>query len=391
MDDIQRNRARRLFIGQLPATKNVDSEAVSQPVSRMICKLLIIGADPTLQAGFLSGASGSTLSYRLYASLGVGIGVARTSIGDRAELTYQLWSIPNSERWSGITQNFARGHRARIAVIRPEDTLRLEAVAELTSEGARTPLFVVVVGQPSSDDIADLNSFLGMNTEPHHAASITEVLTKVGEFLIDQSPGANRQPRALVLDPEACPPVRPDGMDPLTINTDEEVEEIQALAADLALESRHEICFVPAGRGTAEVSLRTGSVAFSPVICKLCAHTCKRRASICIVGLDSGWSSANLGNRALLTMAKIHALAAGTLPEHVGNQISCASQCSHFCLSDEFGTDGEALLDSLGYVFRGRTEPLLNTAERRVKEGRLGTVAYDMLKRGLVKARSRPD
>ncbi len=357
----------------------------------MICKVLIIGADPMLQAGFLSIASGSALSYRLYASLGVGIGVARVSIGDKTELTYQMWSIPNRERWSGITQNFARGHRARIAVIRPEDSARLEAVTELTSDGAPTPLLVVIVGEPSSENTADLSTFLCSEAKPQHAESVMEVLTKLGEFLTDQSPSAKQRPRTLILDSEACHSVRPDGMDPLMINTDEEVEEIEALVSDLALESRHEICFVPVERGVAEVSMRTGSVAFSPVICQLCAHICRRRANICIVSVGAGWSSASLGDRALLTMAKIHALAGGNLPAHIENQISCASQCSHFCLSDEFGPDAESLLDSLGYVPQDRTEPLLDNAERRVREGRLGTVAYDMLKRGLLKARSKSD
>ncbi|MGY5876173.1 MAG: hypothetical protein RTU30_10530, partial [Candidatus Thorarchaeota archaeon] len=139
-------------------------------------------------------------------------------------------------------------------------------------------------------------------------------------------------------------------------------------------------CLISLNEGFMRVDFHSGNVTFEPILCDLCSRDCKRSVNICIIGVDDGWSSEGIGKRALLTMAKIQGLATRSLPLHVENQIHQATQCSRFILSDK---DLKDIMDGLfgnGIVMK---DDLLEAALRRVKDGRLSSAAYDILKRRL--------
>ena len=129
--------------------------------------------------------------------------------------------------------------------------------------------------------------------------------------------------------------------------------------------------------------MRTGALRIEPQICRLCTLNCKRKYNLCIVGTDSGWSSEDLQSRALLTIAKIYALASRTLPQHVERQIRGASVCSKFRLNPEIAI--EEMPDNLlmGLNRPESSRSLLEVAKERVKEGRLSEGGYSMLKKKL--------
>ncbi|MHA2300900.1 MAG: hypothetical protein ACXACD_08085, partial [Candidatus Thorarchaeota archaeon] len=79
--------------------------------ARVMYKALVLGVNSALQTGFLNIASEGTVAYQLHSTVGVGIGVSRSRLDDGREAVLQLWALPTSERFPGLTQTYMRGHR----------------------------------------------------------------------------------------------------------------------------------------------------------------------------------------------------------------------------------------------------------------------------------------
>jgi hypothetical protein len=142
-------------------------------------------------------------------------------------------------------------------------------------------------------------------------------------------------------------------------------------------------CILELDEGTVKVELSMGDAVLEPVICKYCLKKCVRRSKICIVGTDAGWSSEDLGARALLTLAKIFALASREIPEHVEKQLYQASRCSKIELPHDLSSKPhlEERLARLGYIKKGASWTLLDEANRRVQDGRLSESDYESIAR----------
>jgi hypothetical protein len=188
----------------------------------------------------------------------------------------------------------------------------------------------------------------------------------------------------VALDEEVCPiyvPTYPETSTPP--NSIEEINEISSIAIDLGLRVVNDSCAVEVGEGVAWVCMKTGSIRLEPGICRYCSHRCKRQSNICIVGTDIGWSSINLGSRALLTIAKIYAFTARMLPIHVRKQIERTTVCTRFDPNPAIPI--EEIPDRIlsGFKETDSSESLLEAARERVKEGRLSEDVYSMLKKKL--------
>jgi hypothetical protein len=168
------------------------------------------------------------------------------------------------------------------------------------------------------------------------------------------------------------------------------MKSIISLARDFGIETTPSTCKVELKEGIAEIDLMSGSVSFRPKLCRFCEKSCKRSANICIVRKEPGWSSINLGTRALLTLAKIYALNERKLPEHVEKQIARATACQNFVLAGELFENKELLsqIIRLGYVQAYGEQTLLEEAEKRVREGRLSLDSYNTIRRMLNKVQS---
>jgi hypothetical protein len=186
------------------------------------------------------------------------------------------------------------------------------------------------------------------------------------------------------IDEDVCPiyePAYPETSTPL--NSIEEIKEIGVIAAELGLRVVGDSCAVELDEGVAWICMKSGTIILEPEICRYCSHSCKRRSNICIVSTDTGWSSINLGSRALLTVAKIYALTARMLPVHVKKQIERTTVCNRFDPNPTIPIEDipDRIFQGFKQTQSGKT--LLEAAKKRVKEGRLSKDIYSMLKKKL--------
>lgn len=353
----------------------------------MIFKVLVIGDDLPLQTGFLSRASGECISYQLYTTLGVSLGVSRFDYPEDLNVILQLWSLPSAERVRGLSKSYVKGHRAIVVVVRSSEIESIPSIMQNLDLTTETLFLIVVVGNSiieTEDEIRKLGSFF--ETEPSVQAiqSVGEAVGLVANHLVNREREIAALPIVASITEDNCPPFEPQPpISSTPPNSDTEIQEISEIAMDLGLRVVEDNCAITLSEGTAWVSMRTGAASIEPQLCRFCIHQCKRKSNLCIIGVDSGWSSENLQQRALLTIAKIHALRSRRLPHHVEKQIHSASTCSRFQLNPESSID--EIPDCLLKGFQ-RTESrktLLEVARERVKEGRLSEAGYSMLKKKL--------
>lgn len=80
----------------------------------------------------------------------------------------------------------------------------------------------------------------------------------------------------------------------------------------------------------------SGRVSFTPLICGTCQnHSCEanappHKASLCIISDGQGWSNLELYNDDILILAKIFAISADSLPDHVLDQMHRVEGCPHY-------------------------------------------------------------
>jgi hypothetical protein len=355
--------------------------------SRMIFKVIIVGTDLPLQTGFLSGASGDRISCQLYNAAGLSIGVVKFDFPENLSVVLQLWSIPYSDRMIGLSRSFSRGHQAIILIARPDEIEDIPNVFNRLLLNQETPLVIVLIGsvREAESAVFQLDAFFGSQLSVHAVQNISEVMRIVAEGLLPEN--FNRRnilPMIVALDDDVCPiyePVLPESLTPL--NSKEEINEIRSIAIELGLRVVGDTCAVELDEGIVWVCMKNGSVRMEPEICRFCSHNCRRQSNICIVGTDTGWSSTNLGSRAVLTMAKIYALAARMLPLHVRNQIQRTTICTRFDPNPAIPI--EEIPDEIlsGFKETDSGKSLLEAARERVREGRLSSEVFSMLKKKL--------
>ncbi|MFW9870896.1 MAG: hypothetical protein ACFFEL_14800 [Candidatus Thorarchaeota archaeon] len=354
---------------------------------RMIFKVLVVGSDLPLQTGFLSRSSGNCISYQLYNALGVTLGVSRFEYPENQEVILQLWSLPSAERVKGITSSYVKGHKAIVLVVRPNDVESIPFLMQNLSLSSGKLFMVVVVGGSvieTEDEISKVSSFFESQPFVQVIQNADDAMKLVADHLVDRGEKSQTLPIIASITEDDCPPFEPQPpASAAPPNSDSEVGDIREIALDFGLRIIGDFCAVEMNEGTAWINMRTGSIRLEPQICKLCLLSCKRKSSVCIVGIDSGWSSEDLRSRALLTIAKIHALAVRTIPQHVEKQINTASECSRFQLNPEISIE-----DMPDRLLRGFSKPesrksLLEVARDRVKEGKLSETGYSILKKKL--------
>jgi hypothetical protein len=364
------------------------------PRSRMVFKVLVLGRDLPLQTGFLNQVSGERVTNQLYRTLGVSIGIARNDDQSEMSIKLQLWSLPLDERLSGITKTFTKGYRGVIAITRPEEIDSIRTLLQEFNVDPSQNLVIVIVGNVHGieEDIAARIPFDEKFLDIHSAATAEDVTDIMIHQLLTREKSHEDRISVVFLDESQCPlyePREPIGKEPAC--SEYEVEELRSLLISQGIRVIEDSCLVELTEGTASICLRTGAVRLNPEICKYCRHECKRNTNICIIAVDSGWSTNDVGQRALLTAAKILALVNRELPNHVEMQIQRACRCSQF----------EVNPDQLDQLPTNLTEPhlrnaylrktLLEVATDRLKEGRLTKNAYNILKRKLVSVQKSAD
>lgn len=357
-------------------------DVASEKRTRLIYKVLVLGCSPTLQAGYLNRASGTSLAYQLYMVLGIGIGVSRIA-SDSGDIALQLWLIPETERYPGMAKGLMRGSRSSVIVLRESEFDGLPRFLQRLSPEYYDSLMMVLVGSSmtTEDAASTMRSVLGVTPETHRADSVLQSLEMLAGMLAKQQEAGSHPPLLVLLDDIACPEFAtlPE-QHVLALNNDEEIAEIRQLGFSLGIKATQSECIIAFRDGVARLDLRTGSVFFDSFVCEHCMRECKRASQICIVGLDKGWSSDRIGSRALLTMAKLNALVRRDLPSDVEAQISRASRCSNSRPQDA---------SCRFNAWERRT--LLEEAGARVRDGRLPVSAYNMLKSKLHRGDARSD
>ncbi|MGY5872471.1 MAG: hypothetical protein RTV72_09515 [Candidatus Thorarchaeota archaeon] len=327
------------------------------------------------------------MTNQLYNVLGLSLGIARYEEEEDVSIVLQLWSLPLNERLNGITKNLIRGYRGVIVVVRPDELDQLPQLLNAFSVDQNPNLVVAVVGDVQGIE-SELLRRIPYNEdclEVHTTGTGNDVVNILSSRLKKKVESDNEKIAIVFLDDEQCPIFEPQVGQPIRPScTDEEVDEIRSILISQDIRVIEDSCMVEIQEGIAWVSLRTGAVRLEPALCNYCANDCRRQTSICIIAVDSGWSTQEIGQRALLTTAKVLALTDRKLPSHVENQIQRASSCSRFELSpdlleDEIPTELFLLQPKSAHL----RKTLLEVASERVKEGRLPEPAYNMLKRRL--------
>lgn len=354
--------------------------------ARVMFKALVLGVNAALQTGFLNIASEGTVAYQLHSTVGVGIGVSRCRLDDGGEAVLQLWALPTTERFPGLIQTFMRGHRGAIIVLRPEEADSFADLYRMLTDRSRTSLLVAIVGSGRETEIAIKRITQILRTQPtvYHAESVGNTVDSFAEKLRGGDDSKIALPCIVLLDEEACPPQDPIlSPNQLPPNSKEEMSIIRENAESFGVGTTSTHCILELDEGIVKVDLSKGDAVLEPVICDYCLKKCVRRSKICIVGTDAGWSSEDLGARALLTMAKIYALATREIPDHVEKQLYQASRCSKIELPHDLGSKPqlEQRLTKLGYIKKGVSWTLLDEANRRRQDGRLSETDYESIAR----------
>ncbi|MFW9803309.1 MAG: hypothetical protein ACFFFC_11685 [Candidatus Thorarchaeota archaeon] len=353
--------------------------------ARVMYKALVLGVNSALQTGFLNIASEGVVAYQLHSTVGVGIGVSRSRLDDGGEAVLQLWALPITERFPGLTQTFMRGHRGAIIVLRPEEADSFLDLYRTLTEKSRAFLIVVIVGnsQGTEEAVKHIANVMGVQPLIRHLESVGETIGSLASML--RSGDSNRNlPFVALLTEDACPAQQPiSSPNQLPPNSNEEIMIIKKNAEAFGISSTSTHCILELDEGTMRIELSMGDAILEPVICQYCLKKCVRRSKICIVGTDAGWSSEDLSTRALLTLAKIYALATREIPDHVEKQLYRASRCSKIDLPHDLSSKPllEERLTRLGYIKKGVSWTLLDEANRRLQDGRLSEIDYESIAR----------
>jgi hypothetical protein len=354
-------------------------------IARVMFKALILGANSALQTGFLNIAADGTVAYQLHSTAGVGLGVSRSRLEDGREAVLQLWALPTIERFPGLIQMFMKGHRGAVIVLRPEEMDSFRDLYRMLTDKSRTLLLVAIVGngQGTEEAIEHVTQVLGVQPCIQHLESVGDTI----DFFASMLASGNSKiglPFIALLSEEACPAQQPIlSPNQLPPNSREEMTIIIENAESFGVGATSTHCIMELEEGIVKVELSMGDAVLEPVICEYCLKNCVRRSKICIVGTDAGWSSEDLGARALLTLAKIYALATREIPDHVEKQLYQASRCSKIELPHDLSSkpELEQRLARLGYIKRGVSWTLLDEASRRVQDGRLSETDYESIAR----------
>jgi hypothetical protein len=368
-----------------------ESKACGQE-RRLIFKVLILGEDPALQAGFLNQASGESVSFQLYSTLGVGLGVASVRLSESCSAVLQLWSLPSRERYRGVTNNFVKGHRAIIIVLRPDEVSAARVLLEQIDTPHNETVIFAVIGEAEESEtaIANLSDEFGVPYESNLTDSVSAVVKEISVNLADITASSKQLPFIVRIDPSLCPPIRPQAATFSTPpSSEEDVAVMKRLIGAMGVSVAGNHCQIELREGRAEVDLYLGSVKFHPRLCDNCKKGCKRTVNICIVGSDEGWSSDGLEKRSILTLAKVYGLSHRELPIHVERQLLHATQCSSFTWKQSDVTEEDET--DFGYIPRRRRRTLLEVARNRVNEGRLSESIYNLLEQRFSSVRSRRD
>lgn len=363
------------------------------PKQRIMVKALVLGTDIALQAGFVTQACQQGVSLHMYSILGVALGISRKSVGLDSEVVLQMWTIPTQERLPGLTKQFARGHRAAVILIRPDEIDSLEQLLRMLNEESKRNLLVIVLDSDAEDgsQIERLTENIGANGTPMSLASVEGCMTCLCEKLALGLGSESSFPSVGFLDSGACSTLEQSltfsGIAP---STPQEVTIISNNAVSLGYQCVGSNASKRLLEGEINIDLKTGKILFKPALCKYCVSPCKKEVNICIVAVDSGWASREIGGLALLTLAKLAAFSNRNLPEHVENQIRRACSCSEFEIAcDNLETD--SIFEELrirGYVRTGRRLNLLDIAKRKVRDGGISQSVFDTLRNSLKRVES---
>ena len=348
----------------------------------MIFKVIVLGRNIALQTGFLCRVAGNNISTQLFNTLGVSLGVAKSERLEDTTVAIQLWALPQTERLSGLSANFTRGHRAAILVIRTDEIESITNLLDSFSIQNQSNLFITII-RSDEDSEFSLESLDRVLQEYQISAvqTLDDIIELISERLISKE-SSNHHPIVFLLDEGECPV-----FEPVEVNrqestcSDADVDEIRSILLDQGLRVIEESCVIELDEGLFFISLRTGSVGFEPAICNVCLNDCKRKNNICIIAVDSGWSSQGIGQKALLTTAKAIAIAERSLPNHVEIQIQRACSCSRFLLDPSVQEQDLPMLLEFG-IKEGdySNKSLLDIARERYNQGRLSMSAFNMLK-----------
>ncbi len=363
------------------------SAADIEPKCTIIQKVIVLGDNPALMAGFVNRASGLNTVYHLYAALGVGIGIARTRTTDQNEVVMQLWLIPNSERVRGINEQFRRGYSGAIIVVNNADVMNLSSPLESLKKDTLKSCLIVVVG---SQEVADRAQQIALRyfdaiEEYTSRVRIDNIVGEFGNALYDHYKGQEATTMIIRLDEDQCPEYHHMQVHSnIPECTPEGIELIKSISKRMGLVVDEADIIIDHSVGLFRVDFRSGDVRFTPAFCDHCIHDCIRNSNICIVGIDRGWSSEEVDDRALLIVAKIYALAEDNLPQHVKRQIRIALQCRNYSpIKDAFNAP-------LSESYSGRIS-LLEEAAQRVSTRRLSVSTFELLKKRLQHIRSREE
>jgi len=360
----------------------VNSSTINiSPRRTIIQKVIVLGENPALMAGFVNRASGSNIAYHLYASLGVGIGVARTSVQD-IEIIMQLWLIPRDEKVPGINQNFRRGHTGAIIVVDGAHIDRIHHHLSTLGQESLSSSIIAIVG--NHEQAIAANSLLAMKygIEGNLLLDglIDQAMDELGNNLLNRYNSKETAPLIIRLDHSECPEYHHvPGQAYMPECTQDDIEYIKYIAERIGTTIREDLVAIDTDNGTFNVNLRNGGVTFSPLMCKHCSRRCKRESRICIIGIDKGWASEDIGERALLILAKVWGIASLELPQHVQKQIRFASQCREY-IPDYDSTEVTDSLSLLGYHRESKKRPLLEEAGERVTSKRMSSSTFEVLK-----------
>lgn len=359
--------------------------SVQENQAKVVRKVIILGTDRALLAGFLRQTRGGIGFPSMFYVTGLVFGIIRYEYNDII-VTLQLWTIPYPMMYPGLAASFARGHTSVIIVVRPDDVNRIREMIDSCAVKDTVNKMIVVVGdiEDAEGAVDELSEVFQQDLRVEVAESVEAIFLKYPEIFAKYN--NNRKENGDVflvsLSADQCeeyyPPMQ-TGTPPIT---KQEIQFIKKMAKRLNIRVVKDDMVIQTIYGEVYVHIPSGEVSIRPIVCEVCLFDCKKLKNVCIVRVDEGWCNEDISTAALLVIAKAYALKSLELPKHIINQLIMSNKCNTVRF-DDTAIDDELheILTRLSKSKSPIKPSLIDEARRRLVSGKISYTVFNTLKR----------
>ncbi len=177
----------------------------STPSHRLLCKVIVVGVDPALQAGFIAKASSMSKSNYMLTPLRFALGVAVVRFPGFT-VTNSLWSFSLTDKCAYET--YAKGYRAAAIVIQVTQIKEIPRILQLLKNPDLKRIVVTLVydNGPEQKVVEAQFNELGIQVQVQLNSTIIDVLQQATLRAISEQDSTTTIP-VMCVSAKECPPL----------------------------------------------------------------------------------------------------------------------------------------------------------------------------------------